>query len=259
MLFRSSNMDEWIFNNQDIGREIKEAIKIRDHRDIFVIMGNPPYNLSSQNNCAWINEKLGEYKEGLDEKNQKILADDYVKFLRFGQWKIEQVGTGVLAFITNNKYFDGQMFSVMRKSLRKTFDHIYIVNLHGDMRKNESGNPFDIRVGVGIAIMVRSNNSPNKHAASHYMDVPHATREEKFAVLGQGFDESHFRLLPETQKNYFVEMNTDLLEHYESFIPINRLFKAEPTSGIMVGRDRLLMDVDPAVVEENLRDRKSVV
>ena len=53
-------------------------------------MGNPPYNLSSQNNCNWINEKINDYKKGLHEKNKKILSDDYVKFLRFAQWKIEQ-------------------------------------------------------------------------------------------------------------------------------------------------------------------------
>ena len=56
------------------------------------------------------------------------------------------------------------MFSIMRKSLRETFDRIYIVNLHGDMRKRETGNPFNIRVGVAIVFMVRIDNSPNKKA-----------------------------------------------------------------------------------------------
>ena len=142
-------------------------------------MGNPPYNLSSLNNCEWINREVLNYKKGLKEKNQKILADDYVKFIRFGQWKIEQIGSGILAFITNNRFLYGQMFSVMRKSLRKTFDHIYIVNLHGDMRKKESGNPFDICVGVAISFMVRIDNSPNKNAVIHYMDVPYSTRRKK--------------------------------------------------------------------------------
>ena len=65
-------------------------------------MGNPPYNLSSQNNCEWINNKINDYKENLHEKNLKILSDDYVKFIRFAQWKIEQVGRGIVALITNN-------------------------------------------------------------------------------------------------------------------------------------------------------------
>ncbi len=228
-------------------------MKKEDPKDIFVIMGNPPYNLSSQNNCAWINEKIKDYKKGLKEKNKKIISDDYVKFLRFGQWKIEQVGTGILAMITNSRYLEGQMFPIMRESLRKTFDHIYIVNLHGDMRKKETGNPFDIRVGVCIAFMVRIDNSPNKKAAIHYMDVPNPTREEKFSVLSKGFHENNFKLLSETKKNYFVDIDTEFLDRYESFPSIDSFFVASPTSGIMVGKDHLLVDTDRKNVETNLK------
>ncbi|MFX1478535.1 MAG: type ISP restriction/modification enzyme [Promethearchaeota archaeon] len=249
---KGSSIEEWIFSNPDIGREIKEALKIRDRRDIFVIMGNPPYNISSQNNCEWINEKINDYKTGLKEKNLKILSDDYVKFIRFGQWKIEQVGKGILAFITNNRYLDGQMFSVMRSSLKKTFDYIYVVNLHGDMRKKETGNPFDIRVGVAITFMVRIDNLANKNAAVFYMDVPETTRESKFEILAQDFQQKKFKLLPETRKNYFVDIDTTYLERYEQFIPINTLFLSEPSSGVMIGRDRLLVDVDKNVLTKNL-------
>jgi len=250
---KDRKMEEWIFNNVDIGREIKEALQIRDKKDIFVIMGNPPYNISSQNNCEWINEKINDYKIGLKEKNLKILSDDYVKFIRFGQWKIEQVGTGILAFITNSRYLDGQMFSIMRSSLKKTFDYIYIVNLHGDMRKRESGNPFNIRVGVAIVFMVRIDNTPNKNAAIFYMDLPQETREEKFEILNQGFSEEKFMLLPETSKNYFIKIDTTYMDRFEQFISFDNLFKSAPTSGIMIGRDRLLVDVDREVLKRNLR------
>ena len=220
--------------------------------DSIVIIGNPPYNLSSQNNCKWITDKISDYKKDLQEKNHKILSDDYVKFIRFAQWKVKQVGTGVVALITNSRYLEGQMFSVMRKSLRQTFDHIYIVDLHGDMRKKEAGNPFDIRVGVCIAFMVRIDNRPNKNAAIHYMNVPQNTREEKFATLAQGFEENSFELLAETKKNYFVKLDMEHLDRYETFTPINQFFKKTPTSGIMAGRDHLVMDTDQTTVETNL-------
>ncbi len=249
---KGKRIEEWVFNNSDIGHEIKEALMVRERKDIFVIMGNPPYNLSSQNNSEWINKKIYDYKVGLDEKNLKILSDDYVKFIRFGQWKIEQVGSGILAFITNSRYLDGQVFSIMRQSLRKTFDKIYIVNLHGDMRKKESGNPFDIRVGVAIAFMVRIDNSPNKNAHILYMDVPHSSREEKFVILKQGFQEDQFKPLSETKKNYFIEIDTTYLDRFEQFIPIDSLFKSNPTSGIMSGRDRLVYDVDEECLKRKL-------
>ncbi len=242
------NLDDWMFLNQNIGNEIKEALNIRDKKDIFVIMGNPPYNLSSQNDCEWINRKIDDYKKGLKARNTKILNDDYVKFIRFAQWKIKKVGRGILAFITNSKFIDGQIYNIMRKSLRETFDHIYIVNLRGDMRKKEKGNVFGIKVGVCISFMVRVDNSPNKKAAIHYMDVPQDTKEDKFKVLRAGFSEGGFKLLDETPHNYFVDMNTTYLDRYQSFIPINEFFKRKPKSGIMIGRDHLLADVD----KENL-------
>ena len=249
---KGDNLDKWTFKNQDIGKEIKKALLLREKGDVFVIMGNPPYNLSSQNESSWIKEKIEDYKKNLNEKNLKILSDDYVKFIRFGQWKIEQVGKGVLAFITNNKYLDGQIFPVMRKSLRKTFDHIYIVNLHGDMRKDESGNPFNIRVGVAIAFMIRVDNSPNKNAAIHYMDIPQNNRGVKFMMLEQGFDESMFKLLAETKMDYFVELNMDNYDRYQSFTPIDELFEHAPKSGIMAGKERLLVDVDSEILKKNL-------
>ncbi|UYP47391.1 hypothetical protein NEF87_003676 [Candidatus Lokiarchaeum ossiferum] len=246
------NIKYFLQNTLDSASNHKFKSKMTTSGDTIVIIGNPPYNLSSQNNCKWITEKIQDYKQGLQEKNQKILADDYVKFIRFAQWKVEQVGTGVVAMITNSRYLEGQMFSVMRNSLRQTFDHIYIVDLHGDMRKKESGNPFDIRVGVCIAFMVRIDNRPNKNAAIHYMDVPQNTREEKFAILAQGFEEGLFELLPETKKNYFVKLDMEHLDRYETFTPINKFFKRTPTSGIMAGRDHLVMDTDETTVRSNL-------
>ena len=246
-------LDSWFFNNPEIQKEIIEAIRIRDSRNIFIIMGNPPYNVSSQNDCEWINEKIMDYKKGLNEKNLKILSDDYVKFIRFAQWKIEKVGKGIVGYITNNKYLDGQMFSVMRNTLRKTFDHIYIINFHGDMRKGESGNLFGIRVGVAIVLMVRIDDNPDKKATIHYTDVPSNKIEEKFNFLRKGFEPEDFEILPETPKNYFIKMDITFMEKYNRFIPINNFFRKSPLSGIMAGKDKLVINLDKNILKDNLK------
>ena len=110
----------------------------------------------------------------LGEKNPKWLQDDYVKFIRFGQWRIEQTGQGILGFITNHSYLDNPTFRGMRQSLMNTFTDIYILNLHGGSRRGEQApedikdeNVFDIQQGVAICLLVKDPNN-TKAAKVHY-------------------------------------------------------------------------------------------
>ena len=73
--------------------------------------------------------------KALKERNPKGLQDDYVKFIRFAQWRIEQTGSGVLAFVTNHGYLDNPTFRGMRQSLMATFSDIYFLDLHGNAKK----------------------------------------------------------------------------------------------------------------------------
>ena len=103
-----------------------------------------------------------------------MLNDDYVKFIRFAQWRIEQTGHGVLAFITNHGYLDNPTFRGMRQSLMETFDDIYVLNLHGNSKKKERApdgskdeTVFDIQQGVAICLMVkREQRGRNGRAAA---------------------------------------------------------------------------------------------
>lgn len=101
----------------------------------------------------------------LSEKNPKWLQDDYVKFLRFAQWKIQTSGYGIVGMITNHSYLDNRTFRGMRLSLMKTFDKIYILDLHGNTLKKEKTpeggkdeNVFNIRQGMAIALFIRNKN-----------------------------------------------------------------------------------------------------
>ena len=112
----------------------------------------------------------------LGEQNSKLLQDDYVKFLRFAQWKIHKAGQGIVGMITNHSYLDNPTFRGMRQSLMKTFNEIYIIDLHGNSLKKETTpdggkdeNVFDIRQGTAIAIFVknqkwkRMQSLPSRH------------------------------------------------------------------------------------------------
>ncbi|MDD4310033.1 MAG: DNA methyltransferase, partial [Candidatus Cloacimonetes bacterium] len=160
---------------EDINLECQMANKIKHQDPILVIMGNPPYSGASENSNEWTEKLL---KTGLDgaqdyyqvdgqplgEKNPKWLQDDYVKFLRFAQWKIHKAGKGIVGMITNHGYLDNPTFRGMRQSLMHTFDEIYILDLHGNSKKKEKcadgskdENVFDIQQGTAIVLMVKND------------------------------------------------------------------------------------------------------
>ena len=108
----------------------------------------------------------------------KWLSDDYVKFIRFAQWRIDQSGSGVLGFVTNHSYLDNPTFRGMRRSLMATFDEIHLLDLHGNANKRErtpdggvDQNVFDIRQGVAIGLFVKHPNSGKGPARVFHADL----------------------------------------------------------------------------------------
>jgi hypothetical protein len=172
---------------QWLAEEANEASRIKQDAPVMVVLGNPPYSGHSSNTGLWIanllrghdtmtGKETGNYFEvdgkPLGERNPKWLNDDYVKFIRFAQWRIEQTGYGVLAFITNHGYLDNPTFRGMRQSLMETFDDIYVLNLHGNSKKKERApdgtkdeNVFDIQQGVAICLMVKRQARSRKEVA----------------------------------------------------------------------------------------------
>ncbi|MDP2864021.1 MAG: N-6 DNA methylase, partial [Desulfobacterales bacterium] len=114
---------------------------VKKQQQILVVLGNPPYSGHSTNIGDWISQEIKVYfkvdDKPLGEKNPKWLQDDYVKFIRFSQWKIDQSGEGLIGLITNHSYLDNPTFRGMRRSLMKTFNEIYILDLHGNSLKKE--------------------------------------------------------------------------------------------------------------------------
>ncbi|WP_202924921.1 N-6 DNA methylase [Myxacorys almedinensis] len=155
-----------ILFGQFVAQEANEASEIKRDAPVMVVLGNPPYSGHSANKSQWIEGLLRDYYQvdgmPLGERNSKWLQDDYVKFIRFGQWRIDRTGSGILAFITNHGYLDNPTFRGMRQSLEQTFDEIYLMDLHGNSRKKEvspDGSPdknvFDIQQGVAVCLMVK--------------------------------------------------------------------------------------------------------
>ncbi len=152
---------------ESIAEESKAAEKIKNKTPIMVVLGNPPYSVSSSNKSPWILKLLEEYKKELNERNIQPLSDDYIKFIRLAEHFVEKSKTGIVAMITNNSFVDGIIHRQMRKHLLETFDDIYIIDLHGNAKKKETAldggkdeNVFDIQQGVAISIFVKDGKNP---------------------------------------------------------------------------------------------------
>mgnify|MGYP002855740056 CR=1 FL=1 len=156
------NKDTGTLFAQWLAAEANEANVVKRDTPVMVMMGNPPYSVSSHNSGRWITDLMNDYKKDLNERNIQPLSDDYIKFIRLGQYYVQKNGSGILAYISNNSFIDGLIHRQMRKSLLDTFDKIYILDLHGNTRKKETcgdgskdENVFDIMQGVSVNIFVK--------------------------------------------------------------------------------------------------------
>ena len=213
-------------------------------RPIKVIIGNPPYLAASTNPydiSAYKTETDGVTDFG---ERKHWLNDDYVKFFRFSEQIIDKNNEGILAFVSNNGYLDNPTFRGMRGSLLRSFDKIFIVNLHGSANKKETTpegdkdeNIFDIMQGVSLFIGVKTTASQS-WAKVYYTDV-WGTREKKLAELAKGaltFEE----LTLDPKMAYFVPIDDSEKENYEKGISISELMPVNVT-GIITGNDEVAL------------------
>jgi hypothetical protein len=235
-------------------QEQKEALSIKKQDKILIIIGNPPYSVSSQNEIDTKTEfgKFYEsYKENVrkEEKNIQPLSDDYIKFIAFAHWKIKQTGKGIVAMITNNSYLDGLIHRDMRKKLIDDFDLIYILNLHGDAKRpkttadgKKDENVFDIQQGVAISIFVKTGKQTEKQV--FYQELI-GEREEKYKFLDT-HDVSNvewLKLDPKKPHWFFVPKEFGDEEKYKKFLSLKEIF-TKYNAGIATGKDEVLVDFD---------------
>jgi hypothetical protein len=229
--------------------EANQAASIKQSR-ILVVLGNPPYSGVSANRGEWITHLLEVYRqingEPLSEK-KVWLKNDYVKFIRFGQWRIEQTGHGILAFITDHSYLDSPTFRGMRHHLQKTFDEIYILNLHGNAKRREAApgggvdeNVFDIMQGAAIAIFVK-HPKPAEEPVVHYADLWGA-REGKYATLLESdIATTKWKMLHPAEPFYeFVPVKQGARAEYQAGWSVKDIFVLG-SNGVQTSRDNLVV------------------
>ncbi len=247
-IYLTNTLDEAIKHSETlfakwISEEANAAAQVKKDEPIMVVLGNPPYSVSSLNRGEWIDTLLKDYKKDLHEKKLNI-DDDYIKFIRFAQWRIDQTGHGILGFITNNSYLDGLTHRRMREYLLDSFSSIYILNLHGSSRRGEQApgkikdeNVFDIQQGVSIGIFVKEHEKAGKKV--YYTDL-WGTRESKYQTLFDlDFTSTNWHELTPTEPYFFfVPKDFSLEGEYHQSYSIADCFPLHH-NGIGTDRDEL--------------------
>lgn len=245
-----------------LSTEANEANRIKRDTPVMCIIGNPPYSISSTNKGEWIQNLIADYKKDLNERKIN-LDDDYIKFIRYGQHYIDKNGSGILAYISNNSFIDGITHRQMRKHLLESFDKIYILDLHGNAKKQEVSpdgssdqNVFDIMQGVSINIFIKTNQKKKgKLAEVNYFEL-FGKREEKYnALIEYTLNSIKWTKLDYREPNYFfVPKDFSDESNYNSFIKLDTFF-LNYVSGIQTKRDELTIKFN----ESELKKAKDIL
>ena len=252
-----------------------ERVEKQKETDMFVVIGNPPYNMGQVNEND--NNKNRKYKT-MDQriadtyvKDSKAtlrtaLYDPYVKAIRWGLDRIDD--EGVVAFVTNNSFLSGVAFDGMRKHLAADCDAIYILDLGGNARKGlkvSDANVFGIRVGVSINLFVKKKENPSESPRIFYYRADDLwDKQQKFDFLAERQHTGNVPwqpIQPDTRHTWLTE---GLHAEFETFIPMgtkeaktskdtakNVIFQTYST-GILTGRDAWIYNFNRNVLTENI-------
>lgn len=253
-----------------ISAEVKAAQEVKE-KPILVITGNPPYSGHSKNKGAWITAAIDGYKYTLEidevgreikkplgERNPKWLNDDYVKFIRFAQLKMDAIDEGIVGVITNHSWLDNPTFRGMRQSLMRTFQQIYVLDLHGNAKKKERApdgskdeNVFDIEQGVAISLFVKH---PRLERGVWRGDL-WGKRLEKYKTAADGSLEAtrSLRLEPVGPFYLFARQDAGLRDEYQLGHKLTEIFPVN-VLGFQTHRDAFAVSFTKDEMRQKLKE-----
>ena len=223
--------------------EVEAAQQVKD-QPILVITGNPPYSGYSKNNGEWITSKIDDYKyvDGSHFGERKHwLQDDYVKFIRFAQYKMKEVPKGVIALITNHSWISNPTFRGMRQSLLNDFHQIHIIDLHGSSKPRETvpdnfrnESVFDIMKGVAVSLFVK--NEDLERGVWHGDVWGRRLEKYQFCAESNYRDAAPEQIEPESPFYFFLPHSSD--KEWQGFKSLDSIFSSQSV-GMLTARDKL--------------------
>lgn len=261
-----------LFSSFGLGKAITEesnqASRVKNDLPIMVVIGNPPYAGVSSNETKHANSLVEKYKVEPGGK-QKLrerkhwLNDDYVKFIALAEDMVAKNGDGIVGFITNHGYLDNPTFRGMRWHLMKTFDSIYVLDLHGNAKRKEVSpdgskdeNIFNIQQGVSIILGVKTGEKKKDKLANVHRSDIWGKQKSKFEQLESlSVDNIKWQKLESRLPNLFfaTEGSNELNSEYEKGFSVNDLFITSST-GIVTMGDGFIINENKEVLQKRVSD-----
>lgn len=266
------DLQPWM--SAELSKECEEAEYIKKQENVTVIVGNPPYNGNSKIKGEKILSLLKEYRNVTrEQRNKKNLNDDYVKFIRFAQWKLLEQSNknkqGAIGFVTNNSFLSCNAHRKMRESLYNSFDDIYIVDLHGNsLKKEPCKNIFNICVGVCIIILVKYPESTIEKNVFYYSALENGIleRSKKLELLERDVE---YKKLNVSSPEYWFVPREEVDDDYDNFISVPNIFETKAcgifTKNDLVAYQRTEKDIEilhedfKSLTKSQLREKYNIV
>ncbi len=249
-------------------------IKTQNDRKISIIIGNPPYNANQQNendnnkNRAYdkVDKRIKDTFIKYSTAQKTKVYDMYARFYRWAMDRIDAKDGGIVAFITNRSFIDSRTFDGFRKCAQDDFQEIYVVDLMGDVRQNntavQGGNIFNIMTGVAIAFFVKIKDTDKKKARIQYYNVGEGLNaKDKLDILKDNkLKNLDFeRISPDAKHNWINQTDND----WDTLMPIcSKEVKAGKdtkaifnlySNGISTNRDEWVYDFDKQNLEKKMQ------
>lgn len=262
------NLPAFRANSERAERELEQ--------DIRVIVMNPPYssgqNSANDNNqnekYPKLDERIAEtYAQNSSGTNKNSIYDSYIRAIRWASDRVKD--SGVIAFVSNGSFIDGNAADGLRKCLVGEFSKLYVYNLRGnartsgETRKREAGNVFGggSRTPVTICVLVK-DPSHTGEAVLHYRDIgDYLSREEKLDIISQEGSIAHTEwevIVPNEAADWINQRD----EKYDTYQPIgDKATKGKPntpgvfqlySNGLKSNRDPWVYNFSARAVEENM-------
>ena len=253
----------------------ENTLRVEEQREtpMFVVIGNPPYNAGQKNendnnknrrHLAVDTRVRNTFASDSTAQLKNSLYDPYVKAFRWAMDKISD--EGIVAFVTNNSFIDGQAFDGMRKHLAEEFDTLYILDLGGNVRKGQTGdaNVFGIQVGVSINILVKSKRDSGMPARIFYNDeVADMSKARTFTFLEENQHLGNLVWQELTPDKRYTWLTKGLQADFDTFVPIGskeaKLGRSKEvmfstySNGVQTNRDAWVRHFNKDVLTKNMK------